>query len=81
MPFFGIKIVFVSKFMVLGVKMAEIFEKNPRKPHLKTRKRPLESVEIKISKIGLRHVLSWPKVGLEAKFNDHGTFGYKIHVL
>ena len=54
---------------------------------------PIESVKIKISKIGLRHVLSWPKVGLEPKFHDPGTFGgfgkrehthkhkYKIHVL
>ena len=32
-------------------------------------------LKIKISKIGLLHVLSWPKVGLEAKFHDPGTFG------
>merc|ERR1712154_733189 len=32
-------------------------------------------LKIKISKIGLRHVLSWPKVGLEPKFHDPGTFG------
>ena len=50
-------------------------------------------LKIKILKIGLRHVLSWPKVGLELKFHDPGTlsgFGkreqththkYKIHVL
>ena len=30
---------------------------------------------IKISKIGLRHVLSWPKLSLEPKFHDTGTFG------
>ena len=36
---------------------------------------PIESVKIKISKIGLRHVLSWPKLGLEPKFHDPGTFG------
>ena len=35
---------------------------------------PIESVKIKISKIGLRHVLSWPKLGLEPKFHDPGTF-------
>ena len=35
----------------------------------------IESVKIKISKIGLRHVLSWPKLGLEPKFHDPGTFG------
>ena len=36
---------------------------------------PLESVKMKNSKIGIRHVLSWPKVGLEPKFHDPGTFG------
>ena len=36
---------------------------------------PLESVKMKNSKIGLRHVLSWPKLGLEPKFHDPGTFG------
>ena len=36
---------------------------------------PIESVKIKISKIGLRHVLSWPKVGLEPKIHDLGTSG------
>ena len=56
--------------------MAEIFEKNTRKnPFEKTPKRPLESVKIKILKIGLRSDLSWPKLGLEPKFYDPGTFG------
>ena len=32
-------------------------------------------LKIKILKIGLRHVLSWPKLGLEPKFHDPGTFG------
>ena len=32
-------------------------------------------LKIKISKIGLRHVLSWPKLGLEPKFHDPGSFG------
>ena len=31
--------------------------------------------KIKILKIGLRHVLSWPKLGLEPKVHDPGTFG------
>ena len=53
--------------MVQGVKMIN------RKKN--TRKRPIESVKIKISKIGLRHVLSWPKLGLEPKFHDPWTFG------
>ena len=62
--------------MVLGVKTAEIFEKNTKKPHLKkTRKRPLESVKINILKIGLRSDLSWPKLGLEPTFHEPGTFG------
>ena len=29
-------------------------------------------LKIKISKIGLQHVLSWPKLGLEPKFHDTG---------
>ena len=32
-------------------------------------------LKIKILKIGLRHVLSWPKLGLEQKFHETGTFG------
>ena len=32
-------------------------------------------LKIKILKIGLRSDLSWPKVGLEPKFHDPGTFG------
>ena len=32
-------------------------------------------LKIKISKIGLCHVLSWPKLGLEPKFHETGTFG------
>merc|ERR1712102_59091 len=62
--------------MVLGVKTAEIFEKKiQKKTFEKTRKRPLESVKIKILKIGLRSDLSWPKVGLEPIFHEPGTFG------
>ena len=30
---------------------------------------------MKNSKIGLRHDLSWPKVGLEPKFHDPEPFG------
>ena len=36
---------------------------------------PLPPLNIEISKIGLRHVLSWPKLGLEPKFHEPGTFG------
>ena len=31
--------------------------------------------KIKILKIGLHHVLSWPKLGIETKFHETGTFG------
>ena len=31
-------------------------------------------LKIKILKIGLRHVLSWPKLSLVPKFHDSGTF-------
>ena len=36
---------------------------------------PPPPLKIKISKIGLRHVLSWPKLGPESRFHDPGTFG------
>ena len=36
--------------------------------------RPLP-LKFKLSKIGLRHVLSWPKLGLEPKCHDPVTFG------
>ena len=32
-------------------------------------------LKIKISKIGLCSDLSWPKLGLEPKFHEPGTFG------
>ena len=32
-------------------------------------------MDIKILKIGLRSDLSWPKVSLEPKFHEPGTFG------
>ena len=35
---------------------------------------PPPPLKIKISRIGPRHVLSWPKVGLEPKFHESGTF-------
>ena len=36
---------------------------------------PPPYLKIKITKIGPSHVLSWPKLGLQAKFHDPGTFG------
>ena len=35
---------------------------------------PPPPLKIKISKIRLRHVLSWPKLGLEPKVHESGTF-------
>ena len=35
---------------------------------------PPSPLKIKILKIGPRHVLSWPKLSLEPKFHDPGTF-------
>ena len=32
-------------------------------------------LKMKITKMGLRHVLSWPKLGLEPKFYEAWTFG------
>ena len=34
-----------------------------------------QPLKIKMPKIGIRHVLSWPKLGLESKFRGAGTFG------
>ena len=60
--------------MVFGVKMAEMYTKKPTttKHIFKTRIMALESIKIQI---GLHHVLSWPKLGLEQKFHEAGTFG------
>ena len=35
----------------------------------------IQIFNIKFSKIGLRHVLSWPKLDLVPKCHDPGTFG------
>ena len=51
------------------------FSKKTRKTHFfNTGPYGDPPLKIKISKIGLRHVLSWPKLGLEPKFHDPGTF-------
>ena len=57
-------------FMNLGPQMADISVDNQR-ANFNTGPYGLK---IKISKIGLRHVLSWPKLGLEPKFYESGTF-------
>ena len=63
--------------MVLGVKMAEIFEKkhakNTKKCILKNTKKA-HRIRIFFLKIGLRSDLSWPKLGLEPKCHEPGTF-------
>ena len=52
------------------------FSKKSRKTHFfNTGPYGDPPLKIKISKIGLRHVLSWPKLGLEPKFHESGTFG------
>ena len=56
--------------------MAEIFEKKRENTiFFNTGQYGVPPLKIKISKIGLRHVLSWPKLGLEPKFHESGTFG------
>merc|ERR1712102_71853 len=64
-----------QNFIVLYVEMAEIFEKNAKNTFFNTEPYGDPPLKIKISKIGLRHVLSWPKLGLEPKFHESGTFG------
>ena len=52
------------------------FSKKTRKTHFfNTGPYGDPPLKIKISKIGLRHVLSWPKLDLEPKFHDPGTTG------
>ena len=50
--------------------MSEIFEKNTRKPNFLT----LDHMGTPL-KNQLRSDLSWPKLDLEQKFLDPGTFG------
>ena len=47
----------------------EMVNKNHNDKDWYTRKMPLESTKMKNEKIGLHHVLSWPKRRLEPKFN------------
>ena len=60
--------------MSLGPQMADISVNNEM-ANFNTRPYGDPSLKIKISKIGLRHVFSWPKLGLEPKFHDAGIFG------
>ena len=60
--------------MYLGPQMAKIRVENRKGVnflHCTIWGPPLK---IKILKIGLRHVLSWPKLSLGPKFHDSGTF-------
>ena len=45
--------------------MAEIFRKKQHK----------KNIFLTLGHMGLRSDLSWPKLDLEPKFHDHGTFG------
>ena len=61
--------------MHLGPQMAKIRVDNRKRViflHWTIWGAPLD---IKILKIGLRSDLKWPKLGLEPKFHDPGTFG------
>ena len=61
--------------MYLGPQMAKIRMENRKWSIFNTGPYGDPPLKIKISKIGLRHVLSWPKLGLEPKFHESGTFG------
>ena len=75
--------------MNLSPQMADISVNNRTELFFNTGPYGVPPLKIKISKIGLRSDLSWPKLGLEPKFHDPGTFGgfgkreqtNKIHVL
>ena len=49
-------------------------KKNPRKTHFLHWTIWEPPLKMKISKIGLRHILSWPKLDPEPKFHDPGFF-------
>ena len=57
--------------------MPKKFEKKQqlKAQFFKNTKKNLESVKMNNSKIGLRHVLSWPKWCIEPKCHEVGTFG------
>ena len=55
--------------------MAKIFFKTRENPFCLTLDHMPPPLKIKISKIGLRSDLSWPRLGLDPKFHDPGTFG------
>ena len=60
--------------MNLGPQMADISVDNQR-ANFNTGPYGDPPFKIKVSKIGLRHVLSWPKLGIEPKCHETGTFG------
>ena len=61
--------------MHLGPQMANIRMDNPKGSIFYTGPYGEPPLKIKILKIGLRSDLRWPKLGLEPKFHDPGTFG------
>ena len=62
-------------FMNLGPQMAKIRVDNRKGVNFLHWTIWGPPLKIKIPKIGFRHVLSWPKLGLESKFHESGTFG------
>ena len=77
--FFRVGTHFLSKniqnVIVLCVEMPEIFEQKHKKTSFNTWPYGDLTLKIKISKIGIRHFISWPKLGLEPKFHETETFG------
>ena len=55
--------------------MAKIRMDNPKGSIFNTGPYGEPPLKNKILKIGLRSDLSWPKLGLEPKFHESGTFG------
>ena len=55
--------------------MAKIRMDNPKGSIFNTGPYGEPPLKINILKIGLRSDLRWPKLGLEPKFHDPGTFG------
>ena len=60
--------------MYLGPQMAKIRVENRKGVNFEHWTIWGHPLKIKILKIGLRHVLSWPKLSLDSKFHDSGIF-------
>ena len=70
-----------QKFMDIGPQMAKSMVDNQKGVNFQHWTIWGPPLKIKIWKIGLRHVLSWPKLGVEPKFHDIFTMCVSLSVI